>query len=584
MSTASNPDQNPNPDTGRSEGRHRRGDSSPDTPGSRNSAIDQIADAYLERIAAADPITGTHLGVGDHDHLLTDFSPEAVASRTADAQAVLDALSRAQIADDVDRVTVATMSDALGRQITVAQAGESVGEVNVIESPLQAVRDVFDVMATGTADERAAVLARVRAIPGSLDSAIEGLRYRLAHGPLIARRQVDLVAEQADDAPAAVRHNIDRALADAGSDAASLSAALDAAHADAAAAFARYAHALRTEAAPVAAVDDAVGIDRYRPLLGLYLSDDVDPLDAYAWGLDHLDSVVAEQKTLAKEVTGSDDVTAAMAALDADARYTMTDKHAFVNWMQSLADLAVADLGDTEFVIPEQLRRIECRLAPSSTGAIYYTAPSADLTRPGRMWWSVPSDQNEFHTWQETTTVFHEGVPGHHLQLGAAMISPELNRWRKQASFTSGHGEGWALYAERLMDELGRLTDPGDRMGMLDSQRLRAARVIVDIGVHCRLTAPESVGGGIWDADKAWQFLTDNVAMNRSTLRFELDRYLGWPGQAPSYALGQRVWREVRQAYLDAHPGHTRKDFHARALALGGVSLEVLRREMTRVD
>ena len=116
---------------------------------------------------------------------------------------------------------------------------------------------------------------------------------------------------------------------------------------------------------------------------------------------------------------------------------------------------------------------------------------------------------------------------------------------------------------------------------MLDSQRLRAARIVVDIGVHCGLRAPEHLGGGVWDADKAWTFLTSSVAMDRAVLRFELDRYLGWPGQAPSYALGQRVWQQTRQAALAAHPEWTLKDFHTRALALGGVSLDVLVGEMT---
>jgi uncharacterized protein (DUF885 family) len=226
------------------------------------------------------------------------------------------------------------------------------------------------------------------------------------------------------------------------------------------------------------------------------------------------------------------------------------------------------------------LTALECRLAPAATGIIYYTMPSEDLSRPGRMWWSVPPQQQVFHTWQETTTVFHEGVPGHHLQLGSAMVSPDLNRWRKLASFTSGHGEGWALYAERLMGELGWLEDPGDRMGMLDSQRLRAARVVVDIGVHCGLTAPDSVGGGTWDADKAWRFLTSAVAMDRTVLRFELDRYLGWPGQAPSYALGQRVWQHARDNYLRTNPAGSLQDFHRKALALGGVSLDVLQAEL----
>ena len=97
------------------------------------------------------------------------------------------------------------------------------------------------------------------------------------------------------------------------------------------------------------------------------------------------------------------------------------------------------------------------------------------------MWWSVPRGADTFHTWQETTTVFHEGVPGHHLQIGRSVVNADrLNRWRRMGCWVSGHGEGWALYAERLMAELGWLDDAGNRMGMLDAQRFRAARVVID--------------------------------------------------------------------------------------------------------
>ena len=115
---------------------------------------------------------------------------------------------------------------------------------------------------------------------------------------------------------------------------------------------------------------------------------------------------------------------------------------------------AVEELSATHFDVPDAMRRLECRIAPTTDGGIYYTPPSEDFSRPGRMWWSVPEGVTSFDTWRELTTVFHEGVPGHHLQCGYAVWNAaELNAWRRGALWTSGHGEGWALYAEGLADE-----------------------------------------------------------------------------------------------------------------------------------
>jgi uncharacterized protein (DUF885 family) len=216
--------------------------------------------------------------------------------------------------------------------------------------------------------------------------------------------------------------------------------------------------------------------------------------------------------------------------------------------MQDKSDAAVEALSSSHFDIPAPIRRLECRIAPTHEGGIYYTGPSEDFSRPGRMWWSVPQDVTWFGTWRETTTVYHEGVPGHHLQVGQTVFRSQLlNRWRRLGCWVSGHGEGWALYAERLMADLGFLDDPADRFGMLDAQAMRAARVALDIGVHLGLPAPSELGGGTWDADKAWTFLTSHVNMAEGFLRFELDRYLGWPGQAPAYKVGERGDGSVRR-------------------------------------
>jgi uncharacterized protein (DUF885 family) len=195
------------------------------------------------------------------------------------------------------------------------------------------------------------------------------------------------------------------------------------------------------------------------------------------------------------------------------------------------------------------------------------------------MWWSVPAGVTEFSTWRELTTVYHEGVPGHHLQVAQAVECRHLlNRWRRLASWVSGHGEGWALYAEWLMADLGYMDDPGNRLGLLDGQSLRAARVVIDIGVHCELPAPAEVGGGAWTYDKAWQFLSGHANMGTEFLRYELERYLGWPGQAPSYKIGERLWLQLREE-TRAREGANfdLKAFHRRALDLGGLGLDILR-------
>ncbi|MBN9374036.1 MAG: DUF885 domain-containing protein, partial [Cellulomonas sp.] len=250
-------------------------------------------------------------------------------------------------------------------------------------------------------------------------------------------------------------------------------------------------------------------------------------------------------------------------------------------WMQTTADSAIAALDGRHFTIAEPLHRLECRIAPTQTGGIYYTGPSDDLSRPGRMWWSVPPEVEEFGTWRERTTVYHEGVPGHHLQVGTAVVNrDELNDFRRLAMWTSGHGEGWALYAERLMADLGFLDDDGDRLGMLDGQRMRATRVVFDIGVHLGLPAPEEYGGGTWDADKAWELMKRNVHMAEGFNRFEWLRYLGWAGQASSYLVGQRLWLEIREKARAAAAARGEEfdlpAFHTRALNLGSLPLEVL--------
>ncbi|MHA6523636.1 DUF885 domain-containing protein [Tessaracoccus sp. G1721] len=540
-------------------------------------ALDQVADAYVDTIVRISPITATHIGAPGHDHELDDFSPSGAAQRAEAARAALRQVEATEIADDVDAVTAAAMRERLGLSVELFEAGEDYADLNNIASPLQNIRDVFDLMPTTTSDHWEIIAARMGAVPAAVDGYIESLRLAVDNGPAPALRQVEIGIGQAEEL--AGDGSFWTAFAASPEAPEGLASALNRNADVARAAYARLAEALR-ELAPRAPQADAVGRERYGRLSRLFLGATVDLDETYEWGREELARIVAEQDEVAHQLYG-DGTTAdeAMHRLDDDVTRQLHGTDALQRWMQETSDAAIEALAGTHFDIADPIRTLECRIAPTQNGGIYYTGPTDDFSRPGRMWWSVPPGVENFGTWREKTTVYHEGVPGHHLQIAQATYrAGELNRWRSLICWVSGHGEGWALYAERLMEQLGFLDDPGDRMGMLDAQRMRAARVVLDIGVHLGKPAPEEWGGGTWDADKAWPFLKANVNMAEEFVRFELDRYLGWPGQAPAYKVGQRLWEQARdEAAARAGEAFDLREFHRRALDVGSVGLDVLR-------
>jgi len=552
------------------------------------SAIDAIADAYVTRLCELDPLSATSMGVKGYDHLSTDLSPAGIAALADAARAVLAELDGAQPQDAVDEVTLAAMRERIGLELELFEAGELHAQLNNIASPVQYLRDVYDIMPTATVEDWSNIASRMAALPATMAGFVESLRYAAERGRVAASRQVELCVEQArelaDPRTSFFRTFVAGEEATAAlAEAPSLRADLERAADGAIAAYARLADFLSGELAPLAPSEDAVGRERYALWSRYFLGSAVDLEETYRWGLDELARIVAEQEALAAQIVGEGaSVADAVAALDADPERTLHGTDALQAWMQRTSDEAIDALAGVHFDIAEPIRRLECMIAPTQSGGIYYTGPSDDFSRPGRMWWSVPADVTEFNTWREKTTVYHEGVPGHHLQIGQAVyVRDTLNSWRRLACWVSGHGEGWALYAERLMADLGFLDDPGDRLGMLDAQRMRGARVVFDIGLHLGLEAPEEWGGGVWTAAKGWDFLRANVNMPESFIRFELDRYLGWPGQAPSYKVGQRLWESARDEAEAAARARgeefSLRDFHARALDLGSVGLDVLR-------
>jgi len=542
--------------------------------------VDQIAEQWVDTLVDLDPTVGTYIGRSRDGSGFADYSPDGHARYIQEATAAIGALDATAPVDPIDEVTRTDLRSTLALDLESSAAGLQLRDLNVIASPAQAIREVFDLMPTGTVADWANISARLQAVPDAVTGYIQTLRLGIDRGVTPARRQVIEVLGQARRNAANdgfFNQFVAEAALDTGSLPASLANDLSAGARKATAAYDRLASFLADDLAPRATEEDAIGRELYALSSRRFLGASIDLDETYEWGIQELARMVDEQESVARQIKPGATVLEAIDFLDTDPARKLHGTDALQRWMQETSDRAVAELGETQFDIPDEIRRLECMIAPTQEGGIYYTGPTDDFSRPGRMWWSVPVGVTEFDTWRELTTVYHEGVPGHHLQIGQAVYNrAKLNTWRRQLAGTSGHAEGWALYAERLMEQLGYLDDPADRLGMLDGQRMRAARVVLDIGVHLGKTVPD--GSQTWTAEYAFDFLARNVNMNEGFVRFEVNRYLGWPGQAPSYKVGQRIWEQLRdEAQAREGAAFNIKEFHRRALDLGGVGLDTLR-------
>jgi len=552
-----------------------------DAPSRKPTVIDEIAENWVTTMVDLDPDVAIWVGLEGRIGEIGDTSPAGHERYIAEAKKVIAALEAAAPVDDVDAVTKADIVSELGLEVRASEAKLFERDLNVIASPAQGIRDIFDLMPHANEHDWSLIAKRLGNVPGAIDGYIETLRKGIADGVVPARRQVAEVAQQARKHGDPLGFFFDftgaATLEDGGAVPQSLGADLRKGAEASADAYARLAEFLETELAPVSTEQDAIGRELYELRSQHFLGAAIDLDETYEWGREELQRMVDEQTRIANEIKPGASVEEAIAFLEQDPSRKLHGTKALQEWMQQLSDRAIAELSRDHFDIPEPVKALECMIAPTQEGGIYYTGPSDDFSRAGRMWWSVPEGVTEFDTWRETTTVYHEGVPGHHLQIGQAVYNrATLNTWRRQFGGTSGHAEGWALYAERLMEELGYLADPADRLGMLDGQRMRAARVVLDIGVH--LGKPNLEGTAVWDADYALEFMRKNVNMNDSFIRFEVNRYLGWPGQAPSYKVGQRIWEQIRDAAQTREgSAFSFKHFHKRALDLGGVGLDTLK-------
>ncbi|MBV6699924.1 DUF885 domain-containing protein [Kitasatospora aureofaciens] len=546
----------------------------------------RIADDYVAQVAALDPATSTRLGLHPEDDRQPDLSPDGLEALAELARRTLSALDAAEKdgvvpADAAERDCARLLRERLTAELAVHEAGDGFRQLRNVGSPLHKVRGIFTMMPTDTDENWAAVAGRLGNLPGALDGYRATLAEGITRGLLCAPRQASAVIGQlaawtGQDGGGAgwftefVAAGPDR-----------LRPELDAAAERATTAVAAFRDWLRDTYLPAAdGTPDAVGRERYLRSARWANGADLDPAEAYAWAWEEFHRTVAEMRAEADRILPGAGVRATMDHLDRHG-HTIEGEENIRAWLQQITDEAIDALDGTHFDISGPLRRVETRIAPpGSSGAPYYTGPSLDFRRPGRTY--LPTlGQRTFPTWEIVSTWYHEGVPGHHLQTARWTASADrLSSYQITLGAVSANKEGWALYAERLMDELGFLTDPARRLGYLDKQMLRIIRVIVDIGMHLELTIPADSGfhsGERWTPALATEFMATHHGSGPARRTSEIDRYLGWPGQAIGYKLGERAWLQGRaEARRRLGADFDLRAWHMSALSQGSLGLDDL--------
>lgn len=539
------------------------------------------------------PTWATSLGDHRYDSLMPATGPEAntraIAARTG-FLARAHALTLTTPATESDRLTFALFTEKLETDEATDICHTEQWELSARSSPIVDINGLAEAMDIKTPQDAQNYLARLHASPVYLDGAIANLRAGIAAGRTpteasarLALKQVNDQLELANDgwsvaAPGRAPHpdwsDADRA---------ALHLGVDTAIPELRAAYARFRDFLVNEELPAARPESHAGLlylpdgdACYKALIRSETTLPLDPADVHQTGLDALASIHAEMLTLGKNLFGTTDLPSLLKRL-------RTDPSLYFTTGAEIQAAAESCLARSTAAIPRffgRLPKASCTVKPIPdyeapyTYIAYYNpmvpgAPGEAAERGGEFRINLSSPTTRARFEMEVLT-WHESIPGHHLQIAIAQELPEMPAFRKNLENTA-FTEGWALYTERLADEMGLYTGDLDRMGMLSFDAWRATRLVVDTGIHAQG----------WTREQAQEFMLDNTALAPNNIANEVDRYITWPGQACAYKIGQiEIWKLRHEAEQKLGPKFDLKTFHDVVLAQGSVTLPVLRQQV----
>ena len=547
-----------------------------------------LADEAWETILDINPTLATSIGLRGYDDRLGDPTPAGRAAARARCAALLadvEAFAAAGPAPDAtEGVTLAALRETLTAEIAAVDCGLAEWNVDHMDGLPTSLLSLPDYTRLETPEDGGAMLARWRAMEPYIDATIANLRGTCAQGRVASTPTVDratamladLLAEPIEDwpllAPLTRLADLDGwTLTERERFSASLMATVARGVAPA---FERLYAVLTGEIRPAARPASAPGIGHvqggaadYRRLIRYHTSLDLEPEALHATGLAEIERIDAELVEFGARVLGTRGLAATLAALRGDpALHFATREEVFAKAASSLERATAA--------IPAWFGRLPqapCVIAqiPAHEEAhspiAYYRGPAEDGSRPGQFYVNTSEPQTR-PRYEAEALAYHESIPGHHLQIAIAQELEDVPAFRRHLG-TTAYIEGWGLYTERLAAEMGLYTGDLDRIGVASYDAWRAARLVVDTGMH--------VMG--WSRDKAISYMTAHTALGANNIANEVDRYIAIPGQALAYKTGQMEILRLRASARERlGERFDIRGFHDAVLGNGAVPLPVL--------
>ncbi len=537
--------------------------------------IDQLARDYFEALLAQEPTWAHMIGEYRHAGSYEDASREAEDREIATLRGLA---ARAESVDpsglgEQDRITRSVIvSDATTRADLKDARLREFGASSIFgdQVSLPVIVGMLPLPDPGVAES---LVGAFHAIGSYYRQLAERHRQGLAHGRTPAEFSVSATIAQLDAALATPLGDdplLETSTPPEGLDAEAWRGRLQRAIEESIRpGMAAYRDVLRDEVLPEARPDDRCGLtwladgaESYATTLRFHTTTGLEAREIHDLGLAKVADLAEEYRVLGQAVLGTSDLGRVLAALRSDPALHFTEADDIVAACQAAFASAAAAMPQWFEVLP----KAPCAVEGVTTGpAAYYFPPAGDGSRGGTFFVNV-SNPAAWGTFEMEALAFHEGIPGHHLQLAVAGELSGVPDFRKHVH-ANAYAEGWGLYTERLADEMGLYSSDRDRMGMLSMDSIRACRLVVDTGVH-------ALG---WSRQQAVEYMVANSAMSEEGVRREVDRYIEYPGQATSYMIGRmEILRMRREAAERQGESFDIKAFHAAVLDSGGLPLDVL--------
>jgi uncharacterized protein (DUF885 family) len=547
------------------------------TTAAEPTTLDQLAHDYWEAWLERHPVYATAIGERRHDDRLDDDSP---AGRDAWRQQLDGFESRlAEAGENGDPVTRAALAEALITDRSFLDADLGAFNIDPMNGPQIELLNIPSYQPIRSAAEADALVARWRAMPAYVDTAIDNLRRGAEEGRIGVAMLCTKVAAQIDELLA--RPDDDWPLVEPAKQAPEIRDQLLAVIGEEIRpAFERYRAVVADEIAPRARPDEQPGLSHvpggavaYAKLARAHTSLDIVPEDVHAIGLEEIRRIDGEFTELGASLLGMGDLAATLEALRTDPSLHFTTRDEIEAVARASLARANAAIGDWFGRLPKAPCEVVVIPAHEEkyTTIAYYRDPAADGSRPGQFYINTYAPETR-PRYEAETLAFHEAVPGHHLQLAIGQELTDLPAFRRFLGSTA-FIEGWGLYTERLSEEMGLLSTESGRFGVLSFDAWRAARLVVDTGIH-------ALG---WTRQQAIDFMAAHTALGLNNVTNEVDRYIAYPGQALAYKLGQlellRLRAEARERQGDRFDI---RRFHDAVLGEGALPLPVLRQVVER--